>query len=438
MLALLGACSFEPPPDIGDDDDAGATIDAAAPDAETGCTPNTAVCDDATDRYTECDGEGTVTRVIDCPLGCSDAAEKCVDVDPSNGVAQYLDMAATDPDAPDLVLGEGSSIDTDTGIAFDGGASVEVPSVDLGAFRVFMVKTLSITGTTKVTGGDAIIIVSDGDVSIAAILDVSADKQTNGPGGGPGTCDGSNASSGAGLAGGAGGAGNAETGGAGGSGNGGNGPGGLGGPSLTDLDLEPLRGGCEGGQGVVVGDSCASGFGGGGGGIQIVSRTRIALTDAGGIDASGGGGVAVRPGVGTCTSTSLRGGGGGGSGGAILLEAPQVVLEGSSVVLSTKGGGGSAGGAGNFLLDGEDGGTGPTRAAGGTNGLTGVSGGQGGDEAVPPGNGGAGDANENGGGGGGAVGHARFNTSSGTINPVGGPAIRTEFTASTIRTRLVP
>ena len=434
---LLTSCSFDRPADL--DDDAG-MIDAIAdmPDAETGCVPNQIICDDATDRYTECDGDGVVTRTIDCPLGCSDSAEKCVDVDPSNGVAQYLDMAATDPDAPDLTLGAGSTIDTTSGIVFDGSQSVVVPSTDIGVYRVFWVKSLTISGATKASGGDGVIIVSDGNVAITALFDLSADAQTNGPGGGPGSCDGSDASSSAGLAGGGGGAGNGDPGGTGGSGNNGNGPGGVAGPVLSDVDLEPLRGGCEGGQGVVSGSTCKSGFGGGGGALQVVSRTEIRISGSGVIDASGGGGVSAKVGIDGCTSTSLRGGGGGGSGGSVLLEAPQVLLEGAAAIVSTKGGGGSAGGIGGPGLDGADGGTDDQRPSGGINSLTGVSGGLGGHEALSPTNGLAGDTNENGGGGGGGVGRARFNTAAGTINPVGGAVIRSEFTTSMLRTRLVP
>lgn len=435
---LLPSCSFERPPRVGDDDAGSIDSGAMAPDAETGCVPNQIICDDATDRYTECDGSGVVTRTIECPLGCSDSAEKCVDVDPSNGVAQYLDMAAADPDAPDLTLGAGSTIDTTNGIVFDGGQSVVVPSTDVGDHRVFMVKSLSVTGATKVTGTDGLIVVADGDVAITALFDVSADRQSNGPGGAPGTCDGADASSGVGPAGGGGGAGNGDPGATGGSGNNGNGPGGVAGPALSDVDLEPLRGGCEGGQGVVSGSTCKSGFGGGGGALQIVSRTEIRLSESGVIDASGGGGVSAKVGIDGCTSTSIRGGGGGGAGGSVLFEAPQVLLDGAGVIVSTKGGGGSGGGIGNNLLDGADGGTDDQRAAGGTNSLTGVSGGVGGHETLSPSIGGSGETSENGGGGGGAVGRARFNTISGTINPVGGAVIRSKFSTSMLRTRLIP
>ena len=440
VLTLVSACSFDPPPAIvdgspgGDDAD---PIDAAPPDAETGCVPNTVRCED--DRYTQCSAEGVVEVALDCPLGCDGSQPKCVDVDPSNGVAEHLDRARTDAAAPELVLGAGSSIDTTTGMVFNGGVSVDVPSTDVGAHRVFIVRSLAITGATTVTGADGLIIVSDGDVAITALLDVSANQRVNGPGGGAGACDGLDSQAASGTGGGAGGAGNGDPGAGGGSGNGGSNAGGGGGPALTDLDLDALRGGCEGGQATQGGSACTSFGGGGGGALQITSRTIITVSGAGVIDASGGGGEPPTIDNVTCFNTSIRGGGGGGSGGNVLLEAPQVVLDGAGVILSTKGGGGSAGGIGGAVYDGEDGGTSATPAAGGVNGVgTNANGGQGGTETLAPGAGVDGDSNENGGGGGGAVGRARFNTSAGTINPINGATIRSKQSSGVLGTRLVP
>jgi len=437
LLLVLGACSFEPPPDVGDDDDpdAAAPPDAEQPDAEHGCAPDTITCTDG--RYVDCSSDGVVEVALDCPLGCDDIQARCRDVDPSNGLAQYLDRTRTDADAPALVLGDGSTIDTSTGVVFDGAVSVTVPSVDIGDHRVFIVKSLALTGTTIVSGTDGLLIVSDGNVSITGLLDLSANLRVSGPGGGPGSCAGGTASTTAGFSGGGGGGGNGDPGGTGGNADGGSSPGGLAGAALADLDLEPLHGGCAGGDATESGSTCRGVGGGGGGALQIVSRTEIALTGGAVIDASGGGGVAARAGVDTCTSTNLRGGGAGGAGGSILLEAPQVRLEGSAVILSTKGGGGSAAGIGSFLV-GTDGGTAAGTASGGINGNTGANGGAGGNETLAPGDGTAGDANEDGGGAGGAVGRVRFNTSAGTINPVGGATIRSKYTTSQLRTRMVP
>jgi hypothetical protein len=433
----LAACGYEKPPDV--PDDANKMVDSGSggggSDATLACAPSTTTCTNGT--YVDCSATGTPTVTMACPLGCDASQPKCRDVDPSNGVAQYLDMAHTDAAAPMLTLGAGSTISTDTGIVYDGATSVVVPNIDIGDYHVFWVKSLSITGSTVVSGADGLIIVSDGDVSITDLLDVSGNLRVNGPGGGPGTCVGGTATTAGSFSGGGGGGGNGDPGGTGGNADGNASPGGQPGAALADLDLEPLHGGCMGGDATEGTSTCRGVGGGGGGALQIVSRTQIALTSNGVIDASGGGGVAARAGTDTCTSTNLRGGGGGGAGGSVLLEAPQVRLEGSAVIVSTKGGGGSAGGIGSFL-NGADGGTSGTAAAGGINQTSGANGGLGGTEAVPPGDGTAGDPSEDGGGAGGAVGRVRFNTSSGTVNPIGGATIRSKQSSSVLRIRLVP
>lgn len=91
-----------------------------------------------------------------------------------------------------------------------------------------------------------------------------------------------------------------------------------------------------------------------------------------------------------------------------------------------------------WVYDGADGGTDDERALGGDNPLTSVRVGQGGHATLPPTNGQAGGASQAGGGGGGSAGHARFNTTAGTINPVGGAAVRSKYTTSMLRVRLVP
>ncbi|MCB9563003.1 MAG: hypothetical protein H6708_21570 [Kofleriaceae bacterium] len=429
-LGLSQGC-FDPPADV--------PFDAAPPDAEVDapiiCTASTTTCEN--NRYIECDERGSVSLQLTCPLGCDDTEVKCRDVDPSNGVAMYLDRAGTDPDAPDLVLSAGSTIDTDTGIVFDGALSVDVPSTDLGPYRVFIVKSLAVDGNTKVSGGRGVIIVSDGEVEISALLDVSADMEVDGPGAASGACQGSDANA-ASFPGGGGGGGNSLVGGAGGESNNGASAGAVGGAPHVDVDLDPLVGGCDGGRSIVTGSVCTSGGGGGGGALQIVSRVEIALTGSGSIDASGGGGITAMHGA-TCPASgnSTRGGGGGGSGGMVLLEAPQVRLEGAAVVVSTKGGSGSAGGVDGGARNGSDGGTGSVAAPGGMD-TTQAWGGNGGTEVLPPRAGGYANPNLYGGGGGGSVGQARFNTTSGTINPQSGAALRTQYSTGALRTRLVP
>src|SRR5207302_312437 len=66
-------------------------------------------------------------------------------------------------------------------------------------------------------------------------------------------------------------------------------------PPLAPFALIPLRGGCVGGY--VLSNTVAGYPGGGGGAVQLVSRTAIKLTSSGGIDnghaGGGGGGVGV-------------------------------------------------------------------------------------------------------------------------------------------------
>lgn len=91
--------------------------------------------------------------------------------------------------------------------------------------------------------------------------------------------------------------------------------------------LVPLFGGAGGGAGGDDGDGSSNGQGDGGhagGAIQVTSLTKITIGISGKINASGAGGVGGNWG-------SLRnssGGGGGGSGGAVLLEAPEIQIDG--------------------------------------------------------------------------------------------------------------
>jgi len=390
------------------------------------CTPNTDVCDDANAHYVECSADGHIEFEMDCPVSCASGVEKCLDVNPSNGLAAYLDSA---PEAPVVAFTGNSTINTNTGVVFIGGTSISVPTALENGIRVFSFKTLSIGGTVKVTGNPPLALIVDGDVTISGTLDISADGYTNGPGirSSATNCDGSPGATGSTSSPGGGGGGRSSNGGAGGAGT--IGAGGAAGASLFDADLVPLQGGCKGATSLIAQNNIAyPAYGGGAGGaVQIVSRTRISITGTGKIDASGGGGhMGIPP-------TGSMGGGGGGSGGGVLLEAPQVILDGSAVVVSTKGGGGGAvGGSGG--LSGADGGTAAGAAAGGTNG-TQPKGGNGGTDGLYPT---AGFAGTSGGGGGGALGQARFNTTAATVSPQNGAAIRSQYSTGPLPTRTVP
>jgi hypothetical protein len=316
------------------------------------CEPGTSSC--AANQTIHCSDEGQVKEIEPCGLGCNDTGERCIDVDPSNGLAGYLDMS---DEAPVVVLANGAIFDTDSGTIEDAdGTVIEVPEfkvsapVDGVAVRVFAVKGLTV-GDATVRGTRAMAIVSDGDVLIRGHLRVLAGSavedacvagestcQSQSPGGFTGACNG------------AGGGGFGEEGAAGGDATVGGitVAGAAGGVASGNSSLVPLRGGCSGG-----GVAGAQPHGGAGGGaVQLVSRTLILVEDStaqASIDGSGHG------------ATGSSRGPGGGSGGGVLLEAPRVVISSGTYVVAN--GGGAAAGCGNA---GEDGQVGVSRADGGT------------------------------------------------------------------------
>jgi len=156
-------------------------------------------------------------------------------------------------------------------------------------------------------------------------------------------------------------------------------------------------------------------FGGGGGGaLQLVSRTGIDITSTGGapalINVGGGGGGGDYLGQDPFPSFN----GGGGSGGAILLEAPSVTVTGPGAALAANGGGGGGG----CRATGNDGRDDSTPAKGGIcAGPTLGSGGAGGAalDTPHPGWSIGGADNARGGGGGGSVGRIRVNTADGQL-----------------------
>ncbi|MBK9033378.1 MAG: hypothetical protein IPL61_19255 [Myxococcales bacterium] len=427
-LALAG-CQFDRPLDI-DPVDA-RVIDAV--DAPPPCAPSTIVCDDAQGVYTECDAAGTVVRQLTCPLGCATDTEQCLDIDPHNGLAMYLDMVA---DPPDVVLAGAARIDPETGVLFDGPTAITVPTfIAPAGLRVFVFASLTIDGSLSVTPMGSrtwpIALLATRDMTIRGPIDVSAARNLAGPGGisggdlaGDDLCPGGNTffappapSPGAGGGGGwfAGGIGGAINGTAG-------SPGGL-----AQREIEPFAGGCAGG--IVYGNTSSSATGGGGGGaLQLASRTRITFEVGGGIDASGGGGG---PGFRNIA------GAGGGAGGKVLIEAPQVILDGAGVVISTKGGGGAgASDASASGGPGEDGGTAANRAQGGSSPIGNI-GGAGGVTTEPyPGTDAMG-GGVSGGGGGGSPGTIAYFTMAGAINPINGATNRSPTIIAPLATRTI-
>lgn len=399
-LAVAAGCGFPRPSPVGAADDGGGGSDSAPMSV---CMANQPIrCDGTT--LVRCNGDGTAETMEACALGCSAAPLHCNEIDPSNGLAQYLDMAAGEADVD---LGMTATINTMDGTVKVDGKSVVVRSALLAqssapTILVFMVHSLTANDVTIQgdvsggSGGNAFALVSDGDVKIGGVFNASASGGQRGPGvfndtsckGGTGTESGSSLS-------GAGGGGFGAAGGAGGSAstNSDSAVGGGSGKPTGTPTLIPLRGGCDSGNT----DSAHSNGGAGGGAIQLVSRTKIGIA---GVIAVNGGSLA-----------------GGGSGGGILIEAPVVEVTGTLVA---NGAGGNSG----CLLGtpGQDGRLDATPAQGGTC-ASGGAGGNGGAGSVAAGTG----ANVNlgtagtalAGHGGGGVGRIRINTAPGGFQRAG-------------------
>lgn len=253
---------------------------------------------------------------------------------------------------------------------------------DAGAWALITMTSLDVGADASVhfVGPLPVAMVVLGNATIAGLLSVAPTVTGRTPAGANDpACAGENGGAATGPAGG-GGAGFGGTGGRGGKSGGAFGtPGGD--------QLVPLRGGCPGGS-----SAQADSGGSGGGALQLSVSGMLQVVDGGIITASGQGG---RGG----SAAATAGGGGGGSGGAVLLEAPEVSIDG---FVSTNGGAGGQG-AGGAGADGALAGTAP--ALGGSGG-TGGNGGVGGSLNNP--NGGDGfDTGAAGGGGGGAAGRLR-------------------------------
>ncbi len=328
------------------------------------CQPNSANCVGTSQvamEYVTCDASGAVVSRVVCNAGCDDQASNavpdgCLDIDPRNCLAPYLDMASTEPA---FVLTGQTTFNTDTGQvtnSVSGSVSmvssiVDQPSCPTDAVRVFMVGSLGIENA-QATGSHAMALVSNGDLTISGHFSVSAVGTLPGPAGRTAgvTCLGATGQIGTATEGNAGSGGGSF---AGAGGRGGNistatpllgGSPGVPIPNSDTFELEPLLGGCRGGMtaGTLAG-------GGAGGAVQIVSRTRIFL-DAGSISANGGGG-GVEGSSPSATDTSA----GGGSGGGILVEAPVVEGSGGAGLYANGGAGGCIDTTGTIVHAGQDG-----------------------------------------------------------------------------------
>ena len=297
---------------------------------ELACSPNAAIsCSDG--QYVACNADGTGMITQTCSIGCSSNAIACLTFEPTNGLGPSLEDAGS---RPAMTIPSGAKIDTDTGIVQDTNGttitsySVVVPQNGASAIRVFEGASFEIAGVT-ITGDNAIAFVAPGLIDIVGVVKARANTSTTGPGSQkrPEACaalDSTQYSAGCGPgATGAGGGGNAT---AGGTGGGTLGTSGFqGAPGTTSSGFVPLSGGCTGGTQHDLASAIFARGGGGGGAMQIVSRTKIDIHGGGFIDLGGGGGENTA---------------GGGSGGTLVLEAPAVSVTGPAGFTTNGGAGG--------------------------------------------------------------------------------------------------
>ncbi len=263
------------------------------------------------------------------------------------------------PGAPDLILSASPSTVDTSALTIDGATSPYF--VRQGGYAVLLAEAFAVQGPLVIQGASPLIVAASGRVTVTANIDLGASRGVAGPG--------ANST-------GAGGAGTtflgpdvrASSGGGGGSygtpGSQGSTfnptiiPAGYGGAPYGMTTADPLTGGSPGGNGGFRTGNVGLG-GGGGGALQISSAVSIRIEAS--INAGGGGGGGGGEGS--------SGGGGGGAGGEILLEAPIIAISGTLAANGGGGGGGGSGDAGPPGTNGQDGGTGPGRAMGGTGGI---------------------------------------------------------------------
>lgn len=363
------------------------------------CPPGGKTCrpDGDTFEVAVCAEDGSVVDRRECVLGCADD-QVCTDVAPSNELELDLDFIDNNLEAvADLVLESGSVIDSSGMIRDSAGAPIEGFSFrqrtpgGAPTMTVFRVRSLEIKGDVSVIGAEVVGIAAIGEIRIDGVVTVRAGSLAD-----PiNDCVGDDGNELAPDSSGSGGGGFATM--------GGNGGGvfgidpGAGGVDFGSRSLVPLFGGCAGGGEM---------GGTGGGGLQLVSRSRISFGPSAAINAGGLGGTTP------VSAGDLASAGGGGSGGGVLLEAPIVEIHATAFIAANGGAGGcvergnSAAGADGQLTvqqaQGGDcavansgsGGDGGSRTSGGENGTAGPTSG----------------TADAGGGGGGSVGRVRVNT----------------------------
>jgi hypothetical protein len=384
------------------------------------CQAGQTVC--ANGEVQTCDANGSVTSSETCPLGCFESEPRCRKVDPSNGLAQFVDMVAA---PPDFESGSGNvQIDTGTGSVKVGATDVSLPNFLLTAplhgqairvivvhdFHVAANATLyTIDSTTRTNSTAALAIIASGSITIDGTLNAnnggSVDPACLG-GHGNETDDGTHFQAGA-----SGGGGFATKGGSG-----------------TGINAPGLGGGASGGADNDNGTYSTSGAAGGGA-IQLSASGPVMIN--GTIAADGNTGYDEQA---SAIGEVVYGGG---AGGGILLEGATVTLGPNGALLTRGGGGGGLGGA----------------AAVPANDANPIAGVQCVPQSVYCGNGGNGaapgvDAQNGGiaqysstqralssGGGGGGLGRIRINSQSGTYTKASSSVEAGDLTAGVVGTR---
>ena len=383
------------------------------------CVPGALQC--TADGLERCGDDGLPIQE-GCAIGCVDATvPHCAYVEPSYpALANACDTIAT---LPDLTISSDTTLDTTLDATCTGAVVAQTggPSICIVRYGTITIDT---SATFTVRGTRALALVADDRLALDGILDVSADKDVSGPGGGT-QISGTQASS----ADGGGGAGFRTAGGAGGNdtvdGGAANG-----GAAFTDpATSATFIGGTRAGTSTLFPHKVG---GGGGAAILIACRGEVSIT--GTIDAGGGGGEGGSD-VSTA-GTVFTGGVGGGSGGNVVLQGLAVSVTGK---LFANGGGGGGGISGDDThgFDGEDGsrsGSTPARGAGPLQ--SGGHGGDGGTGVFQPAVGGRpGVSAGTGGGGGGSTGFFQTYTPTGiipTLDPnVASPTLQTNRTITT-------
>ncbi len=278
--------------------------------------------------------------------------------------------AAFPPVGPLQMIDAPASIDTDTGILTMSGATsvIGAPYVfDVDPVMLVHVTSLAITAHTQVTGSLPLLVVADGQITIAAAIDASTatgvaysactyqtlpDTSPDGRGGQGGGYGGNGGRGGDGNDGGT-----AVT-----------GP--LGVPANGNPSIAPLRVGCIGAAGATSAGVGAGSGGSAGGAIELSAQSSIVMTVASAVYADGGHG-----GNGTSTGADASGGGGGGAGGAIIIEAPMLTFDAGAQLCAVGGGGGGGGEDGTTVAAALDGSQCTPGSGGGTHVIGGAGGG---------------------------------------------------------------